>query len=301
MAYQSSITVARPQTTLVIFARIVGAILAYLAVLGLLAAALYALGLLFVPTAIGGPFALIGLGIAEGGALLTVIVLTRVIDKRPAVSLGLVRAHARAQVVRGTAVGALMMGFIVFVWFTLINGAVWSVNDDLTRALVAVVAGLIGFGIQGPSEEILFRGYIMENLRGRWGIGWAIGVSAVTFSLLHASNTSFGVLPFLNLVLFGVAMGLYRVYVDRDQLWGVFAIHAVWNWLQQVVFGLPNSGMASTAENTLFHLAPNTAMLDVFWGGGFGPEGTLGATFVLSVLIVVCLRRRPRRRPRFSL
>ena len=99
-------------------------------------------GLLFVLDPIGGPFAVIGLGIAEGGALLTVIVLTRVIDKRPCGVAGPgAPAHARAQAVRGTAVGALMMGFIVFVWFTLINGAVWSVNDDLTRALVAVVAG----------------------------------------------------------------------------------------------------------------------------------------------------------------
>jgi membrane protease YdiL (CAAX protease family) len=277
-----------------IVARMIGAILVYLAVLALLSGALYAVGLFLVPTAIDGPFALVGLAIAEGGAFISVLVLGRVVDKRPPLSYGLVRKHAGRRWLRGAGVATLMMGFIVLGWFTLINGADWSLNDDLQRAMLALIAGLIGFGVQGPAEEMLFRGYMMENMRGRWGLGWAIAISSMAFGLIHAANTSFGLLPLLNLVLFGLAMGLYRLYVDAGQLWGVFAIHGIWNWLQQVVFGLPNSGMTSTVDNTLFHVEPNTAMPYPFWGGGFGPEGTLGATLVLLALIVYCLRRRPR-------
>ena len=185
----------------------------------------------------------------------------------------------------------LMMGFIVLAWYTLLDGATWDVNGSLLRASVVLVGGLVGFLIQGPAEEILFRGYILENLAAKWGLRWAVIVSSLAFGLLHAPNPNFGLLPFVNLVLFGVATALYKVRVDDGQLWGVFGIHTIWNWLQQVVFGLPNSGLASVADNALFTITPNASLPDPIWGGGFGPEGTLGASLVLLALIGVTLRR----------
>ena len=116
-------------------------------------------------------------------------------------------------------------------------------------------------------------------------------VSAVSFGLFHLRNPAFSPLALVNLVLFGIATALYKVRVDNGQLWGVFAIHTVWNWLQQVVFGLPNSGITAVPDNALFTVTPNTSLPELLWGGGFGPEGTLGATLVLLALIGACLRR----------
>jgi hypothetical protein len=191
-------------------------------------------------------------------------------------------------------IGSLMMGFVVLVGYTLIDGAVWAVNPDPLRAVVVLVGGLLGFLIQGPAEEVLFRGHLFENLRDQWGVTWAVTVSSLAFALLHANNPAFGPLPFVNLVLFGVATGVYKARVDNGQLWGVFAIHTVWNWLQQVVFGLPNSGMASLPENSLFTVSPNLGLPDAISGGGFGPEGTLATSVVLLALIAACLRRPSR-------
>jgi uncharacterized protein len=75
-------------------------------------------------------------------------------------------------------------------------------------------------------------------------------------------------------------------------LWGVFGIHTVWNWLQQVVFGLPNSGVASLPDNALFSVTPNLALPDPITGGNFGPEGTLAASLVLLALIGFSMWRR---------
>jgi hypothetical protein len=158
-----------------------------------------------------------------------------------------------------------------------------------------VVVGLLGFAVQGPAEEVLFRGYVLENMRDQWGVRWAIVLSSVGFALFHTLNPEFGVLPFINLVLFGAGTALYRLYVDDGRLWGVFGIHTCWNWLQQVVFGLPNSGIASAPENALFNVAPNTSLPAPVWGGGFGPEGTLAATMVLLALIGLGLRGQRRR------
>jgi membrane protease YdiL (CAAX protease family) len=284
---------------LVVAARVVGACLAYLAVLVTLELVAYGLAQSLVPDDAKGAFGLLSEGIAEGAALATVLLIWRVVDRRPIVELGLRMAGAPRRALKGAAIAALMMSFVVFVNFTLVDGATWSVNSDVPRAMLALVFGLLGFALQGPSEEVLFRGYLLENVREEWNARAAVIVSSLAFAVMHASNPAFGPLPFINLVLFGVAMALYKLYVDNDQLWGVFAIHAVWNWLQQVVFGLPNSGILSGPDTTLFTVTPNTLLPDVVWGGGFGPEGTLAATLVLVVLIGACLRhaRRLRRRP----
>jgi hypothetical protein len=283
---------------LVVVARIVGACLAYLAVLVTLEIVAYGLAQSVVPDDAKGAFGLISEGVAEGAALLTVLLLWRIVDKRPIVELGLRRARAARRVLKGAAIAALMMGFVVLVNFTLIDGAMWDVNTDAPRAVLVLVVGLLGFALQGPSEEVLFRGYILENVREQWDVRAAVVVSSLAFAVLHASNPAFGPLPFVNLVLFGVATALYKIYVDDNQLWGVFAIHATWNWLQQVVFGLPNSGVVSVPDTTLFTVTPNTTMPDVIWGGGFGPEGTLAATLVLVALIAACVRRARRGRHR---
>jgi uncharacterized protein len=282
----------------VVVARVVGAMLAYLAVLSAAAILLYFVGLTVVPGPAQGPFALVSLGVAEGAGFAAVLLVWRFVDRRPVRQLGLERDAAPRRWLRGAGVATAMMGFIVLAWFTLLDGATWDVNGSLLRGSIVLVGGLAGFIVQGPAEEILFRGYILENLAAKFGLWWGVSVSSLSFGLLHWFNPHFGPLPFVNLVLFGVATALYKVRIDNGQLWGVFGIHTIWNWLQQVVFGLPNSGGASTPDNALFTITPNASLPDPIWGGGFGPEGTLGASLVLLALIGVTLRRpaKPHRR-----
>jgi uncharacterized protein len=280
---------------IVVAARIVGAVLVYLAVLTATAVLVYVVGLSLVPPTAQGEFALIGLGAAEGLALLAVLGVWRFVDRRPLVDLGLATAHSRRAWLRGAFTATLMMGFVVLAWYTLLDGATWQVNPDPGRASVVLLGGLLGFAIQGPAEELLFRGYLFEHVRSEWGVRWAVIVSSIVFGVFHARNPAFGPLPLVNLILFGVATALYKIRVDDGQLWGVFGIHTIWNWLQQVVFGLPNSGVASLPDNAVFSVTPNTALPAPITGGDFGPEGTLGASLVLLALIVFCLRRRSAR------
>jgi hypothetical protein len=278
-----------PPGALVVLARLVLAVLVYLTVLALLAGALYLAGLLVVGNP-GWAFSMLGLAVAEGGAFVSVIATWRYVEHRDPLSLGLRRELALQQWLRGALVGTLMMSAVVFGWFVLVDGASVNTNEDQARAALALLTGFVAFCVQGPSEEVLFRGYVLESVRARWGVRWGIGVSALAFSLLHAPNPGFGVLPFVNLLLFGVATALWKLRIDAGQLWGVFAIHTMWNWLQQVVFDLPNSGQVSPTLDTLLTVLPNTSVPAVVWGGGFGPEGTLGATMVLLAVIAATLR-----------
>ncbi|MDQ3811458.1 MAG: CPBP family intramembrane metalloprotease [Chloroflexota bacterium] len=291
-----------PARGLTVVARVSLAIFAYLLALTVLGLIAVAVGLLSLADP-GSGYSMLGLAIAEAGALAAVLLVWRLVDRRPIAAIGLVPRLAGRQWLRGLAVGAAIMAIAAPGWFSLVDGATWTVNPNLGRAGVALALGFVGFLVQGPAEEVLFRGYVLENIRARWGDWWGIAVSSVLFSLLHAPNPAFGLVPFVNLTLFGAATALYKLNVDRGQLWGVFAIHTVWNWLQQVVFGLPNSGNASTPENTLLSPRLNTSVPDFVWGGGFGPEGALGATLVLLTLSWAVLRARaapvpPRFQPR---
>jgi len=293
-------TLTQLPSGLLVVLRLVIAGLAYLVALSLTSLVAFAIGQKLLPDAARGSFGLIGLGVAEAAALGAVLLVWRRVDGQPMIALGLERRAAGRRWLRGSAIAALMMGFIVLVNFTLLDGASWDVNSSISQAGVALIGGLIGYAVQGPAEEVLFRGYILVNVRKEWGLRAAIVVSSLSFAVVHIDNPAFGLVPFINLVLFGVAMALYRVYVDDDQLWGVFGIHTVWNWLQQVVFGLPNSGYAAVPDYTLFTVTPNTAVPSLLWGGGFGPEGTLAASLALLALIGACLGTRPksRRKPR---
>jgi membrane protease YdiL (CAAX protease family) len=271
----------------------VAAVLLYLTVFFGSSIALYAVGAA-LPDTVEGTFGVASLGVAEGLALLTVFGVWVLVDQRPIAQLGLRRQHAVRRWLKGAAIATLMMGFVVLVGYTLIDGAAWDVNPDATRAAFVLVAGLVGFAVQGPAEEVLFRGYVLENLKDQWGSVIAVLVSSVAFAVFHAANPAFGVLPLVNLFLFGVATALYKLRLDGNQLWGVFAMHTVWNWLQQVVFGLPNSGLASAPGNTLFTVTPPSDLAAPLSGGGFGPEGTLAGSLVLLALIFVSLRVKPR-------
>ncbi len=271
--------------------RVLAAVFAYVAVFDTTALVMFAIGVAIVPDAARGTFGLIAVGVAEAPALATVVVFWRFMDRRRLRSLGLNPELAPRQWLRGAGVGALMMGFIVLAWYTLVDGATWDVNTDALRAAVVVSSGLAGFVVQGAAEELLFRGYVLTNLQEQWGVRWAVGLSATGFALWHAMNPAFNALALINLVLFGIATALYKVRIDHGQLWGVCAIHTVWNWLQQIVFGLPNSGLTTPRDDVLFSVMPNASLPDPIWGGGFGPEGTLAASLVLLALIGVTLRQ----------
>ena len=82
----------------------------------------------------------------------------------------------------------------------------------------------------------------------------------------------------INLFLFGVFACIYAM--QEGSLWGVFAIHSLWNWAQGNLFGLEVSG-SKFGATTLFNL--KEVGPDLLTGGAFGPEGGFAVTLVLIV------------------
>lgn len=129
--------------------------------------------------------------------------------------------------------------------------------------------------IQSSAEEMLDRGYVFFNLRSRYGFVKALVINSVVFSLMHLTNDGITLISIINIVLIGVFFTFAVHYLDS--LWFAMANHAAWNFTQNFVYGLPNSGLP--AENSLIKV--NSATHGVFYDTTFGIEGTIVATVVV--------------------
>ena len=133
---------------------------------------------------------------------------------------------------------------------------------------------LILYIFVGFAEEILGRGYIISVMKQTRNIPLMVSVSAVVFSLMHIFNSSFSLIPFINIVLIGVVFAL--MYIWSGNLWMCIGYHIAWNYFQGNVFGFPVSGMESKGIITTIYSENN-----IINGGGFGPEGGLAVTAII--------------------
>ncbi len=223
--------------------------------------------------------------------LLALYLWIRLKEVRPFATVGFRSPPSRIGL--GALVGFAM--FAVIVVAGVATGQMVVEPRPVDAALAGgVLAALVGFAVQGSTEEVLTRGYLMQATIRRWGLVAGVVVQAVVFTLLHGLNPGAGVLPLVNLVLVAVFLAGWALL--EGGLWGVCAWHAVWNWTQGNVWGLVVSGQP--IETSLLSTRPSPGSTDLLTGGGFGPEGGLVATVVLvaGIAVVVVLWRRDLRR-----
>jgi membrane protease YdiL (CAAX protease family) len=199
-------------------------------------------------------------------------------SQRPFCTLGLEKRGALRRAVGGALVAGLMMA--VTALLAIIAGAepVKSRTAGITALGIGLLS-LLAYLVQGPAEEVLFRGWLLPVIGARYRPWIGVFVSSVVFSLVHATSSGITLLAFLNLLLFGIFAAVYAL--AEGGLWGICAWHAVWNWAQGDLLGFaldgtPHSGLLTSIRAT----GP-----DLITGGAFGLEGGLAATAVLVIAI----------------
>lgn len=141
-------------------------------------------------------------------------------------------------------------------------------------ALFAVVL------IQSSAEELLCRCFMYGKLLRSYRNPWvAILGNALFFGLLHLGNDGVTVLSVVNIVVVALLFSLIVYYTGS--LWCAFMAHTVWNYTQNILFGLPNSGLVS--PYSVFKLDAASAMNSFAYNVGFGIEGTVVAVVVLML------------------
>jgi len=225
------------------------------------------------------------LGAAFGLTAILALLWAGLFERRGPSALGL-NAKGPMRFVRGYLIGLAFMAAVVgVIWATggyVIEGAGAFGSAAVGTALLPIGVLMLGFIIQGSSEELLFRGWLMQLIASRHGLWIAVVANSALFALAHAGNIEPSKELFVglaNIVLFGLFISLYAV--REGSLWGVCGWHAAWNWLLGLGFGLEVSGMKIDSLPLITDLtgAPGAA----WWltGGAFGPEASLVTTAVL--------------------
>lgn len=177
---------------------------------------------------------------------------------------------------------AVTIGAIAALGGYAMEGGGAFASASVPAALLPIVILLFGFIIQGSTEEIITRGWLMQVIASRHGLAVGIGLTSVFFGLLHALNIPPSpelATGLINIVLFGVFIGLYAA--REGSLWGVCGWHAAWNWLLGLGFGLEVSGQVIETPPLIMDLIPRSGAAWWLTGGGFGPEGSVVVTVIL--------------------
>lgn len=141
--------------------------------------------------------------------------------------------------------------------------------------LVTVIMVLVSM-----AEELVFRGYVLNNLMQSMPKRTALMIAALLFALFHSLNPNFNLIAFLNILLAGVLLGANYIYTRN--LWFAIFFHFSWNFFQGPVLGFKVSGLELP---TL--LEQNLKGSILLTGGDFGLEASWLATFTMAVMILV--------------
>ena len=159
-----------------------------------------------------------------------------------------------------------------------------------------LLAFLIFIFIQSGSEEVVDRIYLYQKLRRRYRSPLAaVLINSIVFMALHMGNPGFTWVAGLQIFMAGFIWSLFVHYYDS--VWVAFWFHTAWNYTQNIIFGLPNSGIVS--EYSIFKLEAASARNGLFYNVGFGVEGSVGSSLILLVVaiaLIVINRRKPEKR-----
>jgi len=203
---------------------------------------------------------------------LTVVIARRFLDKRTFASLGVeYNTQAYKDALAGIVIAFIMFSFIfviglAFNWIT-VDGYAWQLISG-GAVTAQIVLWLTIFAIVGWQEELLTRGYLMQNMADGINMFWAVVISSATFGLMHLGNPSATWVSTLGILLAGLFLAM--PYILTRQLWISIGLHIGWNFAEGVIYGLPVSGI-----DTFRVIQSSVSGSEFLTGGAFGPEAGL--------------------------
>lgn len=214
------------------------------------------------------------LGLLGSGAIMLgcYALAVRLGEGRPAREISLPPAplHLAIGGMLGVIMMSVLMGALVVTdaYDVRIHGAApaWS---GITLALQAAL-----------TEELWMRALLFRLVWRAFGPVPAFVVCAAAFAALHLANPGANVVAGATVAMAGVMF--CALYTLTGRLWVPIGVHAAWNFAQGYLFGATVSGGdlgGSVAVSTARAGAP-------IWltGGGFGPEGSVLALVLVTIV-----------------
>ncbi|MFI5151749.1 MAG: CPBP family intramembrane glutamic endopeptidase [Chitinophagales bacterium] len=210
-------------------------------------------------------------------SFLTVLLFRNIVDRKTVVSLGFqLNRFFRgswaglflAPAILGT--GTLILYFSGHLQWTDINFSATDLFIDLGIMFMVAL-----------SEEIVFRGYILNNLLESFNRWIALAISAILFTAVHMTNPNYDFIAMMNIFLAGILLGLNYLYTRN--LWFAIFFHFSWNLFQGPLLGYSVSGIHLPAL-----LQTELSGDHLLTGGEFGFEGSV-IDMALSLIAILVL------------
>ncbi len=206
------------------------------------------------------------------GLTVATYVARRYLDRRSFRSLGLdVDRHTLPDLAIGFALPGLMMGGIfLFEWamgWLQFEGWAWQASSP-RQALFGLISGLVLFAMVGWQEELMSRGYQLQNLADGLNLPLGVFLSSALFGVLHLANPNATLMSVLGIL--GAGLFLAYGWLRTGNLWLPIGLHFGWNFFEGTIFGFPVSGL------DFFGLIQHRVQgPELITGGAFGPEAGL--------------------------
>lgn len=177
----------------------------------------------------------------------------------------------------GIILGGLLNSFCVVLAIAHSDLAISYNGFNLTLIFIAIVAVFV----QSSAEELLVRSYLLGSLEQQHSQIVAVVLSSAVFSALHISNNGFTLFSAVETFSYGISMCM--ILFASHGIWSVVGFHFMWNFSQNIIWGLPNSGL--NAVGSVFTVVWSNDN-KLFFDSVFGIEGT-AVCFLTDILIIV--------------
>ncbi|MBL8548428.1 MAG: CPBP family intramembrane metalloprotease [Hyphomonadaceae bacterium] len=235
----------------------------------------------------------VGLEIVLTFAVLAALVfMARVVDRRPLRTIGFTPSRLPdllGGVVLGAAILALPLALLVLM------GAAQIAPDLSAFTPQALAIGLFVCFFNVVTQETLARGYIFQELWGKYGAAPAAIVTTLFFLAIHAApilKGSQGLIAGANILLASIMLCI--ACARTGALWLAIGIHLGWNGLQGPVLGLNVTGLDLAFGSWRVFTFSGAPLLT---GGDMGVEGGLVGLIgpaVGIVLVALLVKQQPK-------
>ena len=221
-------------------------------------------------------FVLLSLLVSFLSSVLLVVLFTKFVDRQTVSSLGFEYRGNLPHAIVGFLVPIVILGSVSLILY-FSNQIEWT---DITFDSGNFLNGLFLMIAIAVGEEMVFRGYILNNLMQTLNRWLALAISAALFALMHSNNPSVDLIAMVNLFGGGLVLGIN--YIFTRNLWFSILLHTAWNFLQGPVLGFPVSGVKLPS---ILHLElKGNSLLS---GGAFGLEASLITSILVIVTVVI--------------
>ena len=237
---------------------------------------------LFANMSFDSPVMLLMTVFQVAGSFLALWIATKFIDRKPLMSIGLTAKDKANEMLIGLGFALAFIGGLFFVLWLL--GAITITGYVGFKPGVFIVSMMLF--LAAFDEELIFRGYVLNNMMDSSSRWVALAGSSALFALMHAGNPSVwsNWVPMTELFAAGFILGIS--YTFTKNLWFPTFFHFGWNFFQGLL-GFEISGINVDSWKMISHESTGNVP-DIVSGGAFGIEGsviTLSCTIICTYFI----------------